>query len=166
MFQCRLLRLAVSLFPQIFLVQIAVLSDGDQGIYIDLLHIGSQRVQQTHSNILALFDQCKKQMLRAGLLLSETGSLAVCLFQNPGSSGRISLFVLHGHTVFKGDQIPDHFHDLIHFYSVIRQHFCGYTGIFLQESHQNVFGPDIALFQASGTSAGLGKRILRFIRKL
>ena len=28
------------------------------------------------------------------------------------------------------------------------------------------FGPDIALFQASGTSAGLGKRILRFIRKL
>ena len=101
MFQCRLLRLAVSLFPQIFLVQIAVLSDSDQGIHINFLYIGSQRVQQAYRYVFPLFDQGQQQMLRSGLLLSETCGLMVCFLQDSRGSGRISLSVLHCDTVLK-----------------------------------------------------------------
>ena len=129
--QRRLFRLTVSLFSKVFFVQIAVLSDSDQGIHINFLYIGSQCVQQAYRYIFPLFDQGQQQMLRSGLLLSETCGLTVCFFQDPCGSGRISLSVLHCDTVLKRNQIPDHVHDLPGLHTVISQYLGRHTGVFL-----------------------------------
>ena len=69
---------------QIFYVEVAVLSNGHQGLHIYLLKVDSHGVHQAHRHILPLPYHGQKNVLRARLFLPEPGRLPVDQ-QCPGS---------------------------------------------------------------------------------